>query len=187
MRIKCCRICGNKKLVKIGSLGKIAISDFTTEPSEGHKYPLELVYCEKCTLLQLAHNTPRDLLYKNYWYESRLNPVVVADLKEIAKQALLLTNANDGDIIVDIVSNDSTLLRNYPKKYIRIGCDGAENLWDKAIEGIDALITEYWSYEGFKWAIYKREQALAQGENGSLLKRNSSENEPSKNRYHSLE
>ncbi len=102
MKIKACRICNNKKLIKIGSLGDIAISDFTDTPQEGTKFPLELVYCEKCTLLQLAHNTPRELLYKNYWYESHINPVVVNDLKEIAKYGK--------GVHIDIGSNDNSLL-----------------------------------------------------------------------------
>ena len=141
MRIKCCRICGNKKLVKIGSLGKIAISDFTTEPSEGHKYPLELVYCEKCTLLQLAHNTPRDLLYKNYWYESRLNPVVVADLKEIASLV-------KGDII-DIGANDGTLLK-YANVYHKTAVDPSNIKPENATEWIQ----DYWENVRLPYKAY---------------------------------
>src|SRR5579863_4655136 len=101
MKIKCCRVCGYKGLITIGSLGNIAISDFTNTPQEGNKYPLELAYCKRCTLLQLRHNTPRDLLYKNYWYESHINPVVVNDLKEIAKYGK--------GVHVDIGANDGTL------------------------------------------------------------------------------
>lgn len=103
MRISNCRICRNKKLVKIGSLGKIAISDFSNKPFGGIKFPLELVYCENCTLLQLRHNTPRYLLYQQYWYKSGLNPVVVKDLKEIAS----LCRGN----LIDIGGNDGTLLK----------------------------------------------------------------------------
>jgi len=141
MRIKCCRICNNKKLIKIGSLGKIAISDFTTKPSEGHKYPLELVYCGKCTLLQLAHNTPRDLLYKNYWYESRLNPVVVADLKEIASLV-------KGDII-DIGANDGTLLK-YANVYHKTAVDPS----NIKPEGATEWIQDYWENVTLPYKAY---------------------------------
>lgn len=103
MRIKGCRICESSELVKIGALGKIAISNFTDRPEKGNKYPLELVYCRACTLLQLAHNTPRRLLYKNYWYQSHINPVIVENLKEIAKQSR--------GVHIDIGANDGTLLK----------------------------------------------------------------------------
>jgi NDP-4-keto-2,6-dideoxyhexose 3-C-methyltransferase len=103
MRITHCRVCQHKDLVKIGSLGAIAISDFTKKPEDNPKYPLELVYCENCTLLQLAHNMDRDILYKNYWYESHINPVIVNNLKDIAGYV-------KGDIHIDIAGNDGTLL-----------------------------------------------------------------------------
>jgi len=110
MKIKQCRICHNKKLITIGSLGNIAISDFTDTPQEGTKYPLTLVYCKKCTLLQLDRNVPRDLLYKNYWYQSGLNPEIVKDLKEIAQYCNVLTH-------IDVGSNDGTLLKYSIAKY----------------------------------------------------------------------
>lgn len=116
MRIKHCRICNYDRLVTIGSLGNIAISDFTDTPQEGTKYPLELVYCKQCTLLQLAHNMPRELLYKNYWYESHINPVVVKDLKEIAQYS------KGKYIHIDIGANDGTLL-TYSKAGGKIGID----------------------------------------------------------------
>lgn len=109
-QIKACRICGNKKLSKIGSLGMIAVSDFTTTPQDGIKMPLELVYCKKCTLVQLNHNFDRDLLYKHYWYTSGLNKAIVADLKEIASFV-------KGDTHIDIAANDGTLLTSSPAKH----------------------------------------------------------------------
>lgn len=103
MRIHRCRICKSKDLIPIGSLGNIAISNFTEKPEMGVKSPLELVYCATCTLLQLAHNPPRDKMYKHYWYESHLNPVIVKDLKEIAQYCR--------GFHIDIGANDGTLLR----------------------------------------------------------------------------
>lgn len=133
MKITACRICFNTNLIPIGSLGDIAISNFTTKPEEGKKYPLELVYCEKCTLLQLSYTTPRDLLYKNYWYQSHINPVIVNDLKEIAGLC-------KGTILIDIGGNDGTLLRNAQDVHIRINVDPS-NIYP---EGDINWIREYW-------------------------------------------
>lgn len=114
MRINKCRICNNKELIRIGSLGSIAISNFTDTPQRGKKYPLELVYCKECSLLQLAHNTPRRLLYKNYWYQSHINPVIAQNLKEIAKEGK--------GVHIDIGANDGTLLK-YSKAKNKIAVD----------------------------------------------------------------
>ena len=110
------RVCKSKKLVKIGSLGDIAISDFTDKPSEGHKYPLTLVYCKNCILLQLEKSVPRNLLYKHYWYESHINPVIVKNLKEIS-------SCVKGNRVCDIGANDGTLLSFLPKHYIKLAVD----------------------------------------------------------------
>jgi SAM-dependent methyltransferase len=97
-----CRIC-KEPVVEIGTLGQIAISDFTEQPEPGDKYELDLVYCQKCTLLQLGHLAPREKLYKHYWYRSALNPVIVENLKEIAAEV-------KGSTHIDIGGNDGTLL-----------------------------------------------------------------------------
>ncbi|MDO8619471.1 MAG: methyltransferase domain-containing protein [Candidatus Daviesbacteria bacterium] len=114
MKIKKCRICNNKELVQIGSIGNIAISNFTKTPQKGNGYPLELIYCNNCALLQLAHNTPRKLLFKNYWYKSHINPVIIKDLKEIARKCK--------GVHIDIAANDGTLLK-YSKAKIKIAVD----------------------------------------------------------------
>lgn len=116
IRIKECRICGNKLLIRIGSLGNIAISNFTKRASKGIKYPLELVYCKKCTLLQLAHDVPRNKIYKNYWYESGINPIITNNLKNIAKLV-------KGKIYIDIGCNDGTIFKYVKKGINKIGVD----------------------------------------------------------------
>lgn len=130
MRILQCRICKNKTLTTIGSLGNLAISSFTDKPKQGVTYPLELVYCNECTLLQLAHNTPRHLLYKNYWYESSLNPTIVKDLKEIGRLCK--------GVHIDIAANDGTLLKN-SKASIKIAVDPS-NIKPMGF----AWINDYW-------------------------------------------
>lgn len=97
-----CRICGGT-LEPVGSLGDIAVSNFTDKPVEPVRLPLELVWCDDCKLLQLAHNFNRDLLYKKYWYKSGLNPTIVEDLKQIAKWGK--------GTHIDIGSGDGTLLK----------------------------------------------------------------------------
>lgn len=135
MKIKKCRICGNKELVEIGTLGQIAVSDFTKQPSKGKKVPLTLVYCPECTLLQLLHNTPRKWLYSKYWYRSAINPVIVEDLKEIAEYA-----KTPGVLIhVDIGGNDGTLIKN---SVARVKCVvDPSNIYP---EGDITWIRDYW-------------------------------------------
>lgn len=132
--IKKCRICKGEKLVKVGDIGNVPISDFTPKPVKTKKYPLQLVYCPKCTLLQLAHNCPRDLMYKNYWYESGINKAIVEDLKSIA--------VHGRGVHIDIGCNDGTLLK-HSKADKKIGVDPS-NISPKYLGPNDEYINTYW-------------------------------------------
>lgn len=144
MRIKKCRICANKKLKKIGSLGNIAISNFTLKKTRGVASSLELVYCENCTLLQLSHNPSRHKMYEeHYWYESGLNPTIIKDLKSVVTNAASEIKPHKGDSWIDIGANDGTLLSFVPKKFQRIGIDPAKNLKKSLSQHADKVIQNY--------------------------------------------
>lgn len=65
-----CRVCGYKPLTPILNLGNHYISTFLKNPKEKTpKAPLELVLCKNCSLPQLKHTAPQELLYaRHYWY-----------------------------------------------------------------------------------------------------------------------
>ena len=146
---KTCRVCGSKKLTKIFSLGNLYVSTFVKRKGENiGKAPLTLVYCENCTLLQLKDTAPQELMYsKHYWYRSGLNPVITADLKEIAEVAQKLVTFKKGDIVLDIGANDGTLLKYYPKNLIRVGCEPAINLLPELKKITKYVIGDFWIYE----------------------------------------
>lgn len=133
-----CRVCYNSSLIEIGNLGMIGISDFTPKPKQSRKLPLKLVYCGKCTLLQLAHNFNRDLLYKNYWYRSALNKEIVEDLKSIAKEI-------KGKVHIDIGGNDGTLVMFSPAE-TKVIVDPS-NVYNGVINGVQ----DYWENVEFKF------------------------------------
>ena len=66
-----CRVCGSRELSELFSIGNQYINDFVLKDDihNGIKAPLELIFCEVCTLVQLRHTAPQELLYKRYyWY-----------------------------------------------------------------------------------------------------------------------
>lgn len=149
---KTCRVCGHKPLTPILSLGNHYISTFLTHPKEKTpKAPLELVLCKNCDLLQLKHTAPQELLYaRHYWYWSGLNPVITADLKEIAQVATKMVKPKKGDIVLDIGANDGTLLKFYPKSLIRVGCEPATNLIKHLRRVTPHVIADFWTYKAWK-------------------------------------
>lgn len=127
-----CRVCGNRNLKSVINLGNSALSGVF--PSLGEKIeegPLELVKCvsnegdSNCGLLQLAHNYDMAKLYgDNYGYRSGLNMSMVNHLKEIAEEIKKIVTLKKGDLVIDIGSNDATLLKAYNnKKLTLLGID----------------------------------------------------------------
>ena len=45
------------------------------------KIPLKLTLCKNCSLVQLMHTTNKNILYKNYWYQSGVNKTMRDHLK----------------------------------------------------------------------------------------------------------
>ncbi len=83
--------------------------------------PLQLVKCREdsggrcCGLVQLRHIYSADDLYsETYGYRSGLNRSMVEHLRKKVKKILRKMNLRPGNMVIDIGSNDSTLLQGYP-------------------------------------------------------------------------
>ena len=126
-KISACRICGNDQLTTVLDLGEQVLTGvFPTTPTEiVEAGPLILVWCEVCGLVQLAHSFDPDKMYgSSYGYRSGLNPTMVRHLER--KVGWLERNfpLDQGDVVVDIGSNDGTLLNAYQSPNLRrIGFD----------------------------------------------------------------
>ncbi len=147
-----CRVCGSRSLTPLFSLGNLCISNFVKSKEESMgKAPLELMWCENCTLVQLKHTAPQELMYsKHYWYCSGLNKVIVEDLRQIVEIASKMVHLEEEDIVLDIGANDGTLLSFYPSRYVRVGCEPATNLIEKMKKSCDISINDFWTYENYK-------------------------------------
>ena len=127
IRITKCRLCGSSGFVNVLDLGEQALTGVfpatTDQPiSEG---PLELVWCTSCSLLQLAHSyDPTEMYGDNYGYRSGLNRSMSQHLARKAAGLEALVGLSTGDVVLDIGSNDGTLLSSYTTRQLRlIGID----------------------------------------------------------------
>lgn len=149
-----CRIC-NGALEPIFSLGVQYITNFIENKSSIFAVPLDLVLCKKknggCGLLQMKHTVSPELLYRKFWYKSGINQIMRNALAEITTSIENLIKLQIGDIIVDIGSNDGTLLRSYNTSGLQlIGFEPASNLIDEAKVDTNEIINDFFSYEKFK-------------------------------------
>lgn len=115
-----CRICGNPHLERVLDLGEQMLTGvFPRE--KGAKVttgPLHLVKCigdDRCGLLQMGHSYDLGEMYgENYGYRSGLNASMVTHLNNKIKRILGMVVLHQGDLVIDIGSNDSTTLQAYP-------------------------------------------------------------------------
>jgi len=155
-----CRSCGSQYIEKILSLGEIAISTFSDEPTDGEKAPLELVSCKDCSLVQLRHTVPQERLYRNYWYRSFTNDTMRRHLQEIVFDAMGRVNLDIGDIVIDIGSNDGTLLGFYPWWVTKVGFEPAAHLARDAREDGVNVIPDFFRLDWFKYKYPNRKAKI---------------------------
>ncbi|MDI9569386.1 MAG: class I SAM-dependent methyltransferase [Pseudomonadota bacterium] len=150
---KTCRLCGASDLSDVFSLGVQFINDFVPEEKIGHglKAPLDLIMCDRCSLLQLRHTAPQELLYsRHYWYRSGVTDTMRRALRDIAVEIESMVDLKPGDVILDIGANDGTLLAAYTAPDIRrVGCEPADNLVDSLSKNADYVMHDFWNYDRY--------------------------------------
>lgn len=125
--ISACRLCRGKQLLPVLDFGVQALS--TRFPNVGEPdaplAPLTLVRCSDCALVQLKHDFDLDELYRaNYGYRSGVNDSMRGHLRGIVEEIEKLVTLDPGDVVLDIASNDGTLLKAYSAvDAVRVGID----------------------------------------------------------------
>lgn len=152
-----CRVCGSSDLTFLFSLGDQAVSDFPRpgEDQEREKIPIELELCNNCTLVQAKHTAPQEFLYtRHYWYRSGVTDTMRKALREVASTIENIVSLKPGDVVLDIGSNDGTLLRSYTLDGLRlVGVEPAINLADEGRVGLDEFLNMFWNYTDYDACI----------------------------------
>ena len=153
MKIKFCRNCKNNKFTNLFSLGKIS---FTGKFSKSffHNIPkkyLHLLMCTKCKLVQLDRNFNLKYLYgKDYGYRTGINKTMTSHVKKTVKKCLTLVNLRANDHVLDIASNDATMLNSYPKNIVTVGVDPLVNKYKKYYSKINYKISSFFQIANIK-------------------------------------
>lgn len=112
-----CRLCSESKLTDLLDLGEQCLTGVFPKTLDAAltKGPLQLMLCDTCGLIQLRHSYDINEMYgKEYGYRSGLNRSMVDHLRTKVEKLHELCSVENGDLILDIGSNDGTLLSFYP-------------------------------------------------------------------------
>src|SRR3989344_1315562 len=139
-----CNSCGFEGINRFLELGDIPpVNAFITneEIKDEKKYPLNLAYCPNCFLVQLEEIVPPESLFRNYLHLSAGSQTNVQHLQNVADYIGEKFSLNKDSKILEIGSNDGTLL-SFFKKYTDnvLGVDPARNLIEMNKEkGVDYM------------------------------------------------
>ncbi len=147
MRINKCRGCKKSTLKKLFSLGDMC---FTGKfPPEGHtikKKPITVVICLNCNLVQLNHTFDLKYLYgPDYGYRTGINKTMLNHVKGVSKKLSKITNLKKNDSVLDIASNDGSLLNFYNKSIFTVGIDPILNKYINEYKNINIKISDFFS------------------------------------------
>jgi hypothetical protein len=152
-KITRCRISGSNHLIPVLNLGEQFLTGvFPRDPSQQiTKGPLELVWCPDSALLQLRHSySPAEMYGEKYGYRSGLNASMVAHLRTKALSLERMRPLNAGDWVLDIGSNDGTLLNSYRTMGLRrVGIDPTTEKFREFYSDDVALVADFFSAERF--------------------------------------
>jgi hypothetical protein len=147
-----CRICKKNNFEIVISLGnQIITSRFPTYGDNSTpKTPIDLCLCNNCGLLQLYQTTNSCELYEHeYGYRSGISNTMRTHLKNYQEEILSKVILENGDTIIDIGSNDSTMLQYYSNVYNRVGIDPTGKQFSQYYGDVK-LIPTYFTKDNFK-------------------------------------
>ena len=153
MRIKKCRICEKKSFSFLFSLGNLS---FTGKFAKNFKTNIprsevSVVICNSCKLVQLNQNfNPKYLYGKDYGYRTGINLTMTNHVKKVAYEAQKLSQIKKNDYILDIASNDGTLLNFFRNDLIKVGIDPILFKFKKYYKNINYKIQNFFSFQALK-------------------------------------
>jgi SAM-dependent methyltransferase len=143
--ITTCRACGASGLEPVLSLGKTPLANALLTKDDLAKpeptFPLELVFCPACTLVQITEEVPPETMFGEYLYFSSFSDTMLKHAESIATRLVKDQELDAKSLVVEIASNDGYLLQYYAKAGVPVlGVEPARNIAKVAQDkGINTL------------------------------------------------
>jgi len=100
-------------------------AEFAAEPF----YPLDVYFCETCSLVQLLDRIDPEVLFRNYIYVTSTSDTIATHNKLYAQTIIDFLKLETGDLVVEVGSNDGSLLKHFKEYRMRVlGIDPAMNI-----------------------------------------------------------
>ncbi|MEO8622400.1 MAG: class I SAM-dependent methyltransferase [bacterium] len=128
-----CRACGQDQLTRFLVLGPQPLANANlrdlSEAADEPAFPLDVYFCESCSLVQLADVIDPELLFRNYIYVTGTSETIAAHNVKYARTVADLLGLGADDLVVEVASNDGSLLTQFRELGVRtLGVEPAANI-----------------------------------------------------------
>ena len=150
MQLKKCRNCNSKIISNLFTLGNLSYTGkFPEYPNQiVKKGEINLVICNKCNLVQLGNRFDLKYLYgPSYGYRTGINQTMTNHVHQITKYLKKKVKLSKGEAVLDIASNDGTLLNFYDKNIIKFGIDPLVKKYLSNYKKINYKISSFFNYD----------------------------------------
>jgi len=140
-----CRACRSRELARFLPLGETALANsFLRSASEfasEARFPLDVVFCRSCSMVQLADVIDPETLFRNYLYVTGTSDTIAQHNEAYAKDVVGMLSLGEADLVVEVASNDGSLLKRFRAEGVRtLGIEPATNIAARAsAEGIETV------------------------------------------------
>lgn len=140
-----CRSCGSEHPELVLSLGRTPLANALLTAEELDRpeatFPLDLVFCPGCSLVQIAETVPPEQLFGHYLYLSSFADTMLRSAEDLASRLVSTRRLDAESLVIEIASNDGYLLQFYRRAGVPVlGIEPAANIAEVARNrGIDTL------------------------------------------------
>jgi SAM-dependent methyltransferase len=132
-QVSACRSCRATGLIPVLYLGHTPLANALlneeqlTEPEE--TYPLELVFCPACALVQITETVPPEKLFREYFYLSSFSDTMLRHAESLATELVHSHRLGPDSLVMEVASNDGYLLQYYKQRNVPVlGIEPATNI-----------------------------------------------------------
>ena len=123
--IECCQVCGHSPLKTVLSLGYMPpvnqMVSIGQIPHQQPWFPTRLLHCPNCELVQLGLAVDPAIIFPpEYPYTSGTTKLLRDNFADLQRESATMLGLNDKDLVIDIGSNDGTLLSNFKNSGQRV-------------------------------------------------------------------
>ena len=140
-----CRACGGQRLRRFLSLGPQPLANSFLRSRDEFagelRHPLDVYFCEGCSLVQILDVIDPEVLFRHYLYVTGTSETIAAHNREYARAVVETLALGSGDLVVEIASNDGSLLKCFQPYGVKtLGVEPATNITEIAVaSGVETV------------------------------------------------